>query len=293
MDRSSSRVLLMLAAPVVILATCRAEISCPPMPDVGKVSHDVYVDIQGRVDTLGKLGGAQLGAKTDVIAKPIFEGASKDSRETLATMMTAMYCSAIRDSTTMSDTTKLIQLKEMSERVMRFYNPSYAPTLPAPAPKAAAPPGAVQALLTNLQAFIRARPGENAPYEWQQYVDDARRLYLHATEFYSLLKDGRIRYTDASVAYAALDEAADELSMRGRLMHDSGRVSENYDQHIFVGPGWFRLSLQKLRRAHESQTALSEEQLSAFQEHVGVFGADIEYWKLCWSGTEPGGSSCK
>jgi hypothetical protein len=138
-------------------------------------------------------------------------------------------------------------------------------------------------LLTEIRAFSEARPSPGATYGWSQYVDDANRLHDFGKQFHDILPPRMDpTYEDVRAVYAALDEAADELSERGRRMHSSSVHDDGtYDRHLFVGPGWFRLYVQDLRRVHEQQTKLNETQ-------AGNFKQEIDFWKTCQSGIEPG-----
>jgi hypothetical protein len=237
---------------------------------------------------LAGLTAGQLRVTTNVIAKDIFERHADAGLLYVAEMTAAMYCSAIRDDTSTTDSEKTRRVSELTQQVFRFVNADYKPVIPVPAtiPIKHNPslPSATRTLLTSVQAFIDAH--EASQYEWAQYVNDATTLYVRGREFYELLKASRVAYDQVRPIYAALDEATDVLSVRGKLMHDSGFIANDYDRHVFVGPGWFRISLQELRRAHERQTTLSNEQVAAF-------GSDVEYWRLCWAGIEQNGSNCK
>jgi hypothetical protein len=283
---------------VVTASTLRAQqLSCPTTPDsVTTVHHDVHSDVQVSVGSLGNLKAGDARVETDVVASNLFGKYPNTDRILIVQMMAATYCSMIRDSTTTKESDKLLLWAQFSERIFRFENPDYHPAhatqRPATQPQVTQQStggtiAATRSLLTEIQAFNQARPAETASYGWQQYVDDTGVLHRRAMDFYDLLRRSNPTYQNVSSIYLALDEAADELSLRGRVMHDSGQVgTENYDRHIFVGPGWFHLSLQELRRAHEKNSTLTDKQIAAF-------GSDIDYWKLCWSGTAQNSSNCR
>jgi hypothetical protein len=294
MELSPSRsVWVLLNVLLLVLGTSAAQqLSCPPMPGpVTGAYHDVHSDVQTTIGSWGKIKGADLKVQTDVVAKNIYEKYPNLDRIAVAQMMTAVYCSSVAGDNSLDRHEAQRLLAEFSERVFRFVDPDYHPFPPHPSvSQKTTPPvqsDAIHGLLNDIEQFSRNKPLSASSYGWGQYVADVDTLYRRAMDFYDLLGRSSPRYADVSLVYAALDEAGDELSMRGRLMHDSGMVSnDNYDRHIFVGPGWFRVSLQALRRAHE-------EQISLDKKYVDAFGSDVEYWKLCWSGTAQNTSNCK
>ncbi len=286
MELSTSRsIWILIGVLVLALDTSVAQqLSCPMVPDIAGMSHDIHSDIETRVGSLGKITGADLKVKTDVVAKSIYEKSPNLDRIAVAQMMTAVYCSSLAGD---NKHEAQLRLAEFSQQVFRFVNSDYHPFPPHPAVKSPAQSDAIPNLLNGIKQFNEKKPVDAGAYGWGQYVVDVDTLYRRAMDFYDLLGYSTPKYSDVNSIYAALDEAGDELSMRGKLMHDSGILnSENYDRHIFVGPGWFRVSLQTLRREHEGHTTLSKDQVAAF-------GSDMEYWKLCWSGTGQNTSNCK
>lgn len=298
MELSLSRpVWVPLGVLVLAVGTSAAQqLSCPPMPGpVTGAYHDVHSDIQTTIGSWGKIKGADLKVQTDVVAKNIYEKYPNLDRIAVAQMMTAVYCSSVAGDTSLDKHEAQRLLAEFSERVFRFVNPDYHGVPPHadyhrfPPPTSVGqkePPSAIPVLLNEIEQFNRNKPLDSGSYGWAQYVADVGTLYRRAMDFYDLLGRSSPKYADVNSIYAALDEAGDELSIRGRLMQDSGMVSDNYDRHMFIGPGWFRVSLQALRREHEEHTTLD-------RKHVDAFGSDMEYWKLCWSGTGQNTSNCK
>lgn len=118
------------------------QLPCPSMPDdITKVNHDVRSDVQVSVGSLGKLKAGEVGVRTDVVAKNLFEKYPNADRIVVVQMMAATYCSMIRDSKTLKDSEKLSLWSEFSDRVFKFENPNYIPARPpAPKPKGTAPP---------------------------------------------------------------------------------------------------------------------------------------------------------
>lgn len=275
---------------LVLRASAQQQVPCPPMPDLSKVSRDIHSDIQASVGSLGKLNAGQLRVQTDVIAKSVFEKYPNIDRVVMVQMMAATYCPLILGDYQKSPE-KLRLWSTFIDRVFRYENPEYKP-VPSVTPRSTVARQAPSQqgfsdLLAKIHGFNEAQP--STPYGWDKFVGDANTLYRYAMDFYDLLKSSHPRYDSVSAVYAALDEAADELSMRGKLMHDSGMVSndtDQYDRHIFVGPGWFRLNLEELRKAHEEHKTPSDDQINAF-------GLDVDYWRICRSGTSQNSSTCK
>jgi len=239
------RVWVLLGVLVLAPGTSAAQqLSCPRVPDVAGMSHDVHSDIETRVGSLGKITGADLKVKTDVVAQNIYEKSPNLDRIAVTQMMLAVYCSSLEGDNRHESQ---LRLAEFSQQVFRFVNPDYHsfPSHSAAPPRSPATPSAqshaIANLLNDIKLFNENKPVDPGAYGWGQYVGDADTLYRRAMGFYDLLGHSSPKYADVSSIYAALDEASDELSMRGKLMHDSGMVNnDNYDRHIFVGPGWFR-----------------------------------------------------
>jgi hypothetical protein len=103
------RILLVtfLAFAVVRGGVAKGDMPCPPMPDaVTTIAHDVKSDIDASVGSLGKLKVGQIGVKTDVVAKSIFEKYPNLDRLLTLQTMAATYCALLREST-LSDGEKL------------------------------------------------------------------------------------------------------------------------------------------------------------------------------------------
>ena len=118
------------------------DLPCPAMPDkITQVNRDVRSDVNASVGSLGKLKAGEVGVKTDVVAKNLFDKYPNTDRIIVVQMMAATYCSLLRDSKTVRDSEKLRLWAEFSERVFKFENPNYNPTpQQAPKPKRRATP---------------------------------------------------------------------------------------------------------------------------------------------------------
>ncbi len=93
-----------LASVIVGLSVAYAQLACPPMPDkVTQVNRDVRSDVDVSVGSLGKMKAGQLGVKTDVVAKNLFDKYPNTDRVLIAQMMSATYCGLIRDSKSLGE----------------------------------------------------------------------------------------------------------------------------------------------------------------------------------------------
>ena len=157
------------------------------------------------------------------------------------------------------------------------------PRIEAAGTTAQRPVGVGRHLLWEIEQFNKP-PAKGTPYGWDSYVEDVGTLYRRAMSFHDLLAPPNPppSYEAVGSIYSALDEAADELSERGRQMHNSTlNDNDSFDRHLFVGPGWFRLYLEDLRRVHVRETNLNDRQVESF-------GKSVDYWKRCQSGIEQG-----
>jgi len=85
------RVWVLLGVLVLAPGTSAAQqLSCPRVPDVAGMSHDVHSDIETRVGSLGKITGADLKVKTDVVAQNIYEKSPNLDRIAVTQMMLAV-----------------------------------------------------------------------------------------------------------------------------------------------------------------------------------------------------------
>jgi hypothetical protein len=156
----------LLCGPTLTISICVSQeaFPCPAMPDkVTQVNHDVSVDVKAGVGSLGKLKAGEVGAKTDVVAKNLFDKYPNSDRIIIAQMMAATYCPMIRDSKDLKDSEKRRLWSEFSNRVFKFENPTSSPPSP-PKPKGS-PPVADKSTLppTAAQPFVRQEcaPGAN------------------------------------------------------------------------------------------------------------------------------------
>jgi hypothetical protein len=151
---------LLLGGPILAVSAATGQLSCPQMPDkITQVSHDVRSDVEVGVGTLGKLKAGQLGVKTDVIAKNLFDKYPNIDRLVVVQMMSATYCEMIRDSRTLKDSEKIHLWSEFSDRVFKFVNPTYN------APPAQAPKSKKNPTPANKSNPASAGPGESGKSE--------------------------------------------------------------------------------------------------------------------------------
>ena len=133
----------LLGGPLLTVGVSTAQLQCPPMPDkITQVNRDVRSEVEANVGSLGKLKAGQVGVKTEVVAKNLFDKYPNTDRIAVVQMMAATYCSMIRDSKTLKDSEKLRLWEEFSERVFKFENPSYNPPLPTTSKSKGSLPGA-------------------------------------------------------------------------------------------------------------------------------------------------------
>jgi hypothetical protein len=114
---------LLWLAESLICEVTQAAIVCPSMPDVSQINRDVRSDIQGSVGSLGKLRAGDVGVKTEVVAKNLFEKYPNIDRLVTVQMMSATYCSILRDSTGLSETDRQERWEKFQERVFSFVSP--------------------------------------------------------------------------------------------------------------------------------------------------------------------------
>ena len=122
-----------LALSLGAVAFSMAQDSCPPMPDkITQDNHDVLVDVNANVGSLGKVKAGQIGIKTEVVARNLFDKYPNVDRLVIAQMMAATYCPMIRDDKALKDADKRHLWNEFQDRVFRFVNPSYNPSPSSP-----------------------------------------------------------------------------------------------------------------------------------------------------------------
>lgn len=101
-----------------------AQPACPPMPDkVNDVSHDFGGQIKAN---LGKALGAKgalgdIGAQAGVAAKTFVDKYPNADKAIIAQSILAMSCTAIRDSKTLTEKEKLIQLDQLNRSIFQLY----------------------------------------------------------------------------------------------------------------------------------------------------------------------------
>lgn len=143
---------------------------------------------------------------------------------------------------------------------------------------------ATSALTPNVQAvddFLTTPPLAN--YQWEGYRADVDKLDSFIKQFLDFMQQRPTNYSEAQGFYAALDEAASEVSRRAEkffvLEKEPGTGSDrllNYDQKVFVGPSWFRIRVQELRLRHQQGTLRVEE--------IDDFRAKFNDWRQTKAG---------
>lgn len=97
-----------------------AGIPCPSMPSaVTEVNRDVVSDVKGAAGVLGPIKGGEIGVRTEIVAKNLFEKyPNVDQLLTLQTLA-ATYCAMLRESR-ISDPEKLDRWELFQERVLNL-----------------------------------------------------------------------------------------------------------------------------------------------------------------------------
>src|SRR5262249_50997164 len=128
LNRSVFTACVSLGCSILPLSLCAAQgLNCPPMPDkVTQVNRDVRTEVSAGVGSLGKLKAGEVGVRTDVVAKNLFEKYPNADRIMVVQMMAATYCSLL-NSKSINDSEKLRRWEQFSERVFKFENPNYSP----------------------------------------------------------------------------------------------------------------------------------------------------------------------
>lgn len=97
-----------------------AAISCPPMPAaVTDVNRDIKSDISASVGKLGPVKAGEIGTKTEVIAKNLFEKYPNIDKLLALQTMAATYCSMLASSS-ISDSEKITRWEKFQERVLEL-----------------------------------------------------------------------------------------------------------------------------------------------------------------------------
>jgi len=112
---------------------------------------------------------------------------------------------------------------------------------------------AVDSLLTSL-------PQDN--YQWDGYRADVDELHRLVDRFLDYLWDHPdTTYAQAQSFYAAIDEAASVVTLNAQktfAWQKENPLTEpydprlpNYNQKVFIGPSWFRIRVEELRKEHK------------------------------------------
>jgi hypothetical protein len=104
-----------------------ADISCPQMPSaVTSVNRDVRSEINASVGSLGKVKAGEVGSKTEVVAKNLFDKYPNVDKLLALQTMSATYCSMLRDSA-LKEGDKLDRWEKFQEKVLNL-QPSAQPS---------------------------------------------------------------------------------------------------------------------------------------------------------------------
>jgi hypothetical protein len=93
-----------------------AALNCPDPPQ--QLSKDVIVDTKGKLGALGKLVGAELSNRTEVLTRDTLKEYPNADKLLLTNAMTSLFCQLLRDSTTVPDADKLNRFEAFSGKVM-------------------------------------------------------------------------------------------------------------------------------------------------------------------------------
>lgn len=112
--------------------TAMAAITCPPMPvAVTTISKDVKSDINLTVGGLGKLKAGDLGVKTEVASKNLFDKYPNVDRLLALQMMAATYCQML-NSSSVPDADRLDRWEKFQDKVLELQTRTKAgPTKPS------------------------------------------------------------------------------------------------------------------------------------------------------------------
>jgi hypothetical protein len=116
--------------------TKAAAIVCPEMPDkITQVNKDVVSDIKATVGSLGKLKAGEINTRTEIVTKNIVEKYAHGDQLFVIQMMSATYCSMLRESPQITDDQRQELWNKFQEKVFSIINPGSPQSSPPP-PKA-------------------------------------------------------------------------------------------------------------------------------------------------------------
>jgi hypothetical protein len=105
---------------------------------------------------------------------------------------------------------------------------------------------------------VPPKDGLPTGYQWMGYREDINKLDELIKNFLNQLDNNpKMPYSEAQTFYDAIDEAASVISLNAQQSFIPARegASElqtaNYNQKVFLGPTWFRIRLEQLRREHQ------------------------------------------
>ena len=116
---------------IFLMATlpAHAAFTCPPMPTaVTSVNRDIKSDISASVGLLGKIKTGEIAAKTDVVAKNLFEKYPNVDKLLALQTMSATYCEMLKSTTAISEIVKLDRWEKFQDKVLDLKSNPQMPT---------------------------------------------------------------------------------------------------------------------------------------------------------------------
>lgn len=132
-----------------------ADISCPQMPSaVTSVNRDVRSEINASVGSLGKVKAGEVGSKTEVVAKNLFDKYPNVDKLLALQTMSATYCSMLRDSA-LKEGDKLDRWEKFQEKVLNLQ--------PSAQPSGKATPSTRSKISSSIEGRWVIKATENTP----------------------------------------------------------------------------------------------------------------------------------
>lgn len=115
-----------------------AETGCPE--PVRQVEHDIRAKIQGQLNTIGRLGAAQVEVQTERTAQELLSKYPNADRLAVTQNLISVFCNQLLQSRTLSDREKSELSFRMIDKIMGIMDPITLHSTPI-LPKARRPPG--------------------------------------------------------------------------------------------------------------------------------------------------------
>jgi hypothetical protein len=123
-----------------------AAVTCPPMPSaVTTISKDIKSDISVTVGALGRLKAGDLGVKTEVASKNLFDKYPNVDKLLALQTMAATYCQML-NSSTITDSDRLDRWEKFQEKVLDIQTKV----------KPSRPPCSASSVEAGVEAFYRS-----------------------------------------------------------------------------------------------------------------------------------------